>query len=207
VGVPPRDVLVNFIDNHDIPRFRYERPAIEALHNALFFLFTWDGIPSLYYGTEQELDGGNDPANREDLWASRHGAYDTTNATFRRIAALTRLRRAYPALRRGEVTIRWSSERTGGERDAGVFAFERTVAGERVLVVLNVHDGHESETRAPDEHGAGAMVTGFPAGTVLIDVATDAAGGERFTVEGGGRLVVRVPARGGRVLVPEGQVR
>lgn len=29
---------------------------------------TSDGIPTIYYGTEQKLSGGRDPANREDLW-------------------------------------------------------------------------------------------------------------------------------------------
>lgn len=31
------------------------------------------GIPVIYYGTEQELNGGNDPQNRESLWPH----YDT----------------------------------------------------------------------------------------------------------------------------------
>ena len=55
------DALVNFIDNHDVTRFLFDKPSLPALHNALAFLFTEDGIPCIYYGTEQEFSGGNDP--------------------------------------------------------------------------------------------------------------------------------------------------
>ena len=32
------------------------------------YLFTWDGIPCVYYGTEQGFAGGVDPKNREDMF-------------------------------------------------------------------------------------------------------------------------------------------
>ncbi|MCX7807246.1 MAG: alpha-amylase family glycosyl hydrolase, partial [Deltaproteobacteria bacterium] len=62
IGEKPRDVLVNFIDNHDVPRFLFERPdegGPHALRAALAYLLTQDGIPCIYYGTEQEFGGGN----------------------------------------------------------------------------------------------------------------------------------------------------
>jgi glycosidase len=60
---------------HDLARFLFayrelnetDEGAIEALRSALFFLFTWDGIPCIYYGTEQGFHGGVDPGNREDM--------------------------------------------------------------------------------------------------------------------------------------------
>ena len=55
------DALVNFMDNHDVTRFLFDKPSPAALQNALAFLLTEDGIPCIYYGTEQEFDGGNDP--------------------------------------------------------------------------------------------------------------------------------------------------
>jgi glycosidase len=71
-------VLVNFIDNHDVARLLYwaaqnkidNSPGRQRalLHNALLLLMTAEGIPCLYYGTEQEFRGGNDPSNREDMW-------------------------------------------------------------------------------------------------------------------------------------------
>ena len=69
IGLAPNQVLVNFLDNHDIAAVPVRRrPSVPALHNALFFLFTWDGIPAVYYGTEQLFAGGTDPKNREDMF-------------------------------------------------------------------------------------------------------------------------------------------
>ncbi len=79
IGVAPRDALVNFMDNHDVTRFLFDKPSTAALQNALAFLLTEDGIPCIYYGTEQEFNGGNDPTNRERLWDS---GFRTDGGTF-----------------------------------------------------------------------------------------------------------------------------
>jgi glycosidase len=196
IGVAPREALVNFLDNHDVTRFLFDKPSLPALHNALAFLFTENGIPCLYYGTEQELYGGNDPENRERLWDT---GYRTDGATFRFIQRLIKLRKAYAPLRRGDLTVRWATSHTGSERDAGIFAFERADGGRRVLVVLNTSDGHTAETA-----DASDMMTSFAAGTELHDVLSEA--GERVTVGAGGTLVVRLGPRQQRVFVPAGEV-
>ncbi|MCS6858565.1 MAG: alpha-amylase family glycosyl hydrolase, partial [Sandaracinaceae bacterium] len=118
IGEKPRDVLVNFIDNHDVPRFLFERPdegGPHALRAALAYLLTQDGIPCIYYGTEQEFGGGNDPANREPLWWS---GYSTNGLTFRWIAHFTRLRRRHRAFTHGSFDVVWATDRTGDESDA-----------------------------------------------------------------------------------------
>ncbi len=203
VGVAPAQVLVNFIDNHDLPRFLFEKPSVAALHAALAYLLTQDGIPCLYYGTEQQFDGGNDPANRENLWASPHGAYDTTNETFRWIARLTGIRRDYRALSRGDFVLRWTTDRTDEEQDAGIVAFERTTPeGDYALVVINSQGRHASETSA-SELGGEPMEVGAAAGSTLVDVLT----GERHTVSAAGTLAVRVEPHGVVILVPESDFR
>ena len=59
----------NFIDSHDIERFfNISGKRIDPLKNAITFALTAEGIPILYYGTEQTYYGGRDPANRESLW-------------------------------------------------------------------------------------------------------------------------------------------
>src|SRR5207248_7001718 len=71
IGVAPNKALVSFLDNHDVSRFLYEAAGDkDALRNALTLEMTEEGIPCLYYGTEQELAGGNDPSNREVLWTT-----------------------------------------------------------------------------------------------------------------------------------------
>ena len=66
IGVAPSKSLVNFMDNHDVSRFLFDAAGDKAaLRNAFVLLMTEEGIPCLYYGTEQDFAGGNDPSNRE----------------------------------------------------------------------------------------------------------------------------------------------
>jgi alpha-amylase len=200
VGLAPQQVLVNFLDNHDVARFLFDKPSIPALHSALFYLLTWDGIPCIYYGTEQQFAGGNDPANRERLWDT---GYDTGNETFQFIQRMIGIRKLYPPLRRGNVVIRWVTDHTGEEQDAHVYAFERTYEDETILVVGNVSDTRTSETA----FGGTEMQTSFPPGTELRNVAPGAESSDSYVVGAAGRLTVRVPARGGKILVRADRVR
>ena len=200
-GLAPNSTLVNFLDNHDLARFLHENADERTLHSALFFLLTWDGIPCIYYGTEQRFFGGNDPRNREDMGLGNptygYAPFDTTQETFQYVSQLIRLRRELPALRRGRVEVRWSTASAPGEADHGIFAFER-VEETAALVVFNASDNQESRTCAAD---GTCMQVSFPPGTVLVDRAP-MSDGATFTVAADGTLNVNVPARGGRVLVP-----
>ncbi len=91
IGVAPQNAMVNFLDNHDVARFLFDKPSIPALHNALAYLLTEDGIPCIYYGTEQEFSGGDDPRNRERLWDT---GFPTDGATFAWIQQLIKIRKA-----------------------------------------------------------------------------------------------------------------
>jgi alpha-amylase len=203
VGVAARDLLVNFLDNHDVPRFLFDKPSLPALHNALSFLFTEDGIPCVYYGTEQEFDGGNDPTNRERLWDT---GFRTDGATFKWIQKLIRIRKAYAPLRYGTIVVRWSTNDVANEEDANTFAFERTFANHTILVALNVSDTTAAETSTASMGGT-AMTTSFAPGQVLVDIL--AASGDpnaTLTVGAGGLLTVPLPARVTRILVPQTDV-
>lgn len=194
-GHAPRDILVNFIDNHDIPRFLYDQPSVPALKNALFFLLTQDGIPCIYYGTEQGFHGGNDPANREPLWES---GFDQNGDLFVHTQSLIALRKELEPLRRGDFNTRWASDRTASEEDAGIYAFERATESEVVLVVLNVNDDQTSHT---GWQGAGMPVS-FAPGTTLVEVwPTDSQ--RTFTVGSDSTVIVDVAPRGGSVLVAQ----
>jgi glycosidase len=205
IGLAPQKVLVNFLDNHDLPRFLFEGGTVPMLQNALFFLMTWDGIPCLYYGTEQLFAGGVDPRNREDMWrgneARGFAPFATDHEQFQLVSALIQMRKDNPALRRGETAILWSTDRPRGDRDSGIFAFERTTAEQRAVVVVNTADDQDSTTCAPVALGGACMQTGFSQGTVLRNVAPGNMG-ETYTVGAAGALEVTVPARGGMLLVP-----
>jgi glycosidase len=195
IGLSSQQVIVNFLDNHDVPRFLYEKPSLPALHSALAYLFFEEGIPNVYYGTEQGFDGGNDPRNREDL---SNSGYSTETPTFKWIAKVAGLRRAYLPLRRGTLEFLWTTEHTAEEQDAGIVAFERATAEQRVVVVINTSDAHRSETA----DGPREMRTGFAAGETVEDVLS----GEAFTVGAEGTLRVALDARQTRLLVPITQV-
>ncbi len=201
IETAPRDSLVNFIDNHDVARFLFDKPSPDALRNALAFLLTEQGIPCIYYGTEQELSGGNDPTNREVLWST---GYDTTGATFQWIQKLIAVRKAYAPLRRGTMAVKWSTKHVAAEQDAGIFAFERSYLGKTVLVVVNTSDTKTSETSAINV-GGGAMSTSFPSGTHLVEVLSNDPA-QALTTDAGGTLIVSVPPRGAKIFVPDGDV-
>ncbi len=212
IGLPPQQVLVNFLDNHDLPRFLFPSSTVAQLRTALAYLYTWDGIPCLYYGTEQVFDGGVDPKNREDMALGNPSplggtaplpGFDSTNEHFQFVKALIALRKKHEPLRRGDVSIRWSTTQPGARRDAGIFAFERSAGGKKVLVVLNASD-QDSETCAPATEGGACMTTSLAAGTVVDDEAPATAGSTpaSLTVGAGGTLTVSVPAHGFRIFVP-----
>lgn len=233
IGIAPRQVLVNFMDNHDVSRFLYGmNPTVvenlrmgdgrnctsgivdtrnprdverfrPRLFAALTYLLTEDGIPCIYYGTEQDFRGGNDPSNRERLWDT---GFNTTErradgsfTTFGWLRRLIALRRTYPALRRGSMAFRWTTTHTGSEPDAGIMAFERVDGSNYALVVIHAKDGN-AETSA----GMPMTVTA-PPGTELVDVLAERP--RTVTVGTGGATVIQMGPWQASVFVPRAQVR
>lgn len=180
VGVAPVHLPMHFIDNHDVPRFLFEQPDDRALYPALTYLLTAEGVPMLYYGTEQGLAGGNDPANREPLWATQ---YDTTGPLFQWIATLTQIRADEPALRRGDMSVVWSDP-----DGPGVLAWERFAGPDGALMVVNTAD--EARTALP--------LTRFAPGTQLVDLL----GGSGVVVAEDGTVDVAVDGRASAIYAP-----
>jgi glycosidase len=225
--LPPSQLLVNFLDNHDVSRYlspvdgcyTSADDAKRKLHSALSLLLTEDGIPCIYYGTEQEFSGGNDPENRERLFdtvldnvyrgaagAQRENlgqsGFSTDTDTFKWIAKLTRLRKQLAPLRRGDLRVAWATSRTAAESDAGILAFSRTYGQKTVLVVTNVHNNQVSQTA----FGTAAMLSPFPAGTRLTNVLADpydTTMENSYVVPADGTLTVRVSPRSTKILVPQ----
>ncbi|KAK4683535.1 alpha-amylase, partial [Tremellales sp. Uapishka_1] len=65
-----------FVNNADNPRFESTVTDTSLIKNAHAYALVGDGIPYVYYGSEDSFTGGADPANREALWGS---SYSTTN--------------------------------------------------------------------------------------------------------------------------------
>jgi glycosidase len=149
----PGRFFVTFLDNHDQKqRFNHSDASVGQVVLGLALLFCLPGIPCLYYGTEQSLQGTRDEKGRLTLWAfesvrealwGKPAAFDRKSFLFVTIGRLSKLRSGEIALRRGEIYFR---EVSGNGTDfgyssgaGGIVAFSR-ISGEReVLVVANTH--------------------------------------------------------------------
>lgn len=145
--------FVSFLDNHDQHgRFRHPSSPPNQITLGIALLFTLQGIPSLYYGTEAGLsgtiaaDGSPDltanESSREALWG-KPDAFDTGSETFDQVATISRLRAGEPAIRYGRMYFR---EVSGNGQDfghsagvGGVVAFSRILADREVTVVANTN--------------------------------------------------------------------
>jgi neopullulanase len=87
---------------------------------------TYPGAPCVYYGDEVGMQGGHDPDCRrtfpwdEGRWNQGLRAY---------VKQCIALRRAHPALRRGDYTRLYAN--------GDIYAFGRRLGGETLVVVLN----------------------------------------------------------------------
>jgi glycosidase len=140
--------FVTFLDNHDMrERIHFRDPAEpgrfdDQLVLALAGLFSLQGIPCLYYGTEQGLAGrgDSDQAVREALWG-RPGGFDRSHPFYQAVRRLATVRREQPALRYGRQYFRPISANGFdfglSSVPAGVLAFSRILNDQEVLVVAN----------------------------------------------------------------------
>lgn len=85
-------MIGSFMDNHDLPRFNSLTSDKSLSYNALTFTILNGGIPTVYYGTEQDIsDGKGDPSNREALWLYNDFSM-TASPSYARIASLNKIR-------------------------------------------------------------------------------------------------------------------
>jgi glycosidase len=140
--------FVTFLDNHDqSQRFRFEDQTNplrfdDQVTQGLACLFALQGIPCIYYGTEQGLcgRGGGDAAVREALWG-RPGGFDVTHPLFGAIETIAGVRATRPALRYGRQYFRPVSgdRRTFGISSSapGVLAISRVLNEDEVVIIAN----------------------------------------------------------------------
>ena len=133
---------VTFLDNHDLNERFHNAQYPEQTKLALTCLMTLQGIPCIYYGTEQELDGRGERREyvREALWG-RPSAFASDRPIYRLIRDLTRLRAENPTLRFGRQYFR---ECSGNGVDfgyspypGGVLAFSRILNDRELLIAAN----------------------------------------------------------------------
>src|SRR5260370_14793787 len=139
--------FVTFLDNHDVKeRIRFADPLDEHKFDAqvtlgLACLFGLQGIPCVYYGTEQGLHGrGTDEAVREALWGGP--GFDRTNPSYEALKNIASVRRQQPALRYGRQYFRPISGVDGhvygvSPFPGGILAFSRILNDREIVTVAN----------------------------------------------------------------------
>jgi hypothetical protein len=145
--------FVSFLDSHDKnERFNHPDSPPQQVLMGIALMFALQGIPSLYYGTEQGLDGTKDDQGRpqltcfesvrEALWG-KPNAFNQSAFFYQEISKIASVRAGCDALRYGRLYFRHVS---GNGKDfgypkgtGGIIAFSRILFEQEVVVVANTH--------------------------------------------------------------------
>ena len=207
--------FVTFIDNHDQMarphrRFMHQNPYQAQAILAVGYLLTSQGVPCIYYGTEQGFDGGGDHDSyvRECMFGGQWGAFDSTGHHFfnsdhpiyQRISEIATVRAREPALRYGRQYFR---EISGNGIDFGypmdgrcTLAYSRILDTTEILVVMNLEKTQRNDWITVD------LNLSSP-GIEMVNLIEPA---RRASVElRGKRAAVRVPLDGHQIalFIPE----
>lgn len=163
-----RDKVVSMFDDHDQvrkgedkARFCADRDGEKLIAAGMALNLLTEGIPCIYYGTEQYLDGngGNDRYLRECMFGGAFGPFRSSNRhvfnektkIYQQIMSMTDLRKRYIELRRGRQYLRQISgngfdfsypQKLAG-RMSTVIAWSRIFNNNEILIAINTN-AHES---------------------------------------------------------------
>ncbi|HEY4469461.1 MAG TPA: maltodextrin glucosidase [Klebsiella sp.] len=119
--------MFNQLDSHDTARFKsLLGKDVARLPLAVVWLFSWPGVPCIYYGDEVGVDGNNDPFCRKPFpWDPALQDGDLLDLYKR----MSTLRKASQALRYGGCQVIYAED--------NVVVFARVYKQQRVLVAIN----------------------------------------------------------------------
>ncbi|OYU28714.1 MAG: hypothetical protein CFE41_03655 [Burkholderiales bacterium PBB2] len=172
--------------------------AKQRLRLAVFFQMVFPGAPTIYYGDEVGLGGGEDPYNRAPYpWADEGGRPDLALlADFKR---LTTLRHAEPVLRHGSLSAPL-------HLDANVIVLARQDGEAWALTAMN-NAAQSRRVRVTLPSALVAQLQRAPSGQAALREALaplQAAKGSQPAYRlKGSVLELILPARSGRVLISE----
>lgn len=121
--------LFNLLSSHDTARFLTVcNQDLKKAHLAAVVQFSWVGVPSVYYGEELGMVGGEDPDNRRGM---RWDLVVESNPTLQVYKKLIVARRSSKALQSGKPMIL-----SANDQDQTI-AFARTTKTEATVTVIN----------------------------------------------------------------------
>jgi glycosidase len=206
--------FVTFVDNHDqmarpYRRFMHDNPFPRQAILAIGYLLTSQGVPCLYYGTEQGLNGGgpDDSYVRECMFGSNWGAFgtagrqcfNTQHEIYRGIQAIAAIRRQQPALRYGRQYFREISGNGiafGHPLDGQcTLAYSRILDTEELLVAMNLTDRTRTDCITVDRRlsSAGQVLRDLldPARRVTSEATADGRAFVRLTLPAHGLAIMK----------------
>nr|WP_321497893.1 alpha-amylase family glycosyl hydrolase [uncultured Methanolobus sp.] len=152
--------FVTFVDNHDqmirpYRRFMHGNNIWQQAVLAIVYLLTSQGIPCIYYGTEQGFDGGgeDDVCIRECMFGGNWGAFktkgyhffDDANPIYSCISKVAKVRMEEPALRYGRQYFRQTSSGAATDNSFSypttgncTLAYSRILDTTEILTVMNL---------------------------------------------------------------------
>lgn len=152
-------LLGTFSENHDNPRFASYTEDISLAANVLTFDLMYDGIPVIYYGQEQHLNGTSTPMNREALWLS---GYNDQTTLYQLTATLNSLRSQVIKLNDSYLDY-WSDVIYSDDHNV---AFRKGYDGNQVITILN-NNGANNQNFTLTVPGSG-----FPIGANVTEVVS-----------------------------------
>jgi glycosidase len=132
--------MITFIDNHDMDRF-LKGSDINSLKQALTFIFTIPGIPTIYYGTEQNFVETRAAMFEQGFASGGVDHFDTTTPTFQYIKELTELRKNIPTFRYGKVEILFADE-----LGPGPFIYKVKDESKSYIILMNTSSNKKHAT-------------------------------------------------------------
>lgn len=156
-GFPRADLMALFVDNHDLDRFSSLNSDPQALRSALVYVLFSEGIPIVYYGTEQAYNGTlDDDTNRAPLWFSGAFAKPTLDQPlYKFLAQIVALRKnlqiwnyphvdrettsSFHAFTRGPILVALTNSRNQVIETIGRFS-HNYLPGQRLCNALNPTD-------------------------------------------------------------------
>lgn len=175
-----QQTMANFLTSHDIQRFAQRAGGdIWKTYLALIFQMTYVGTPTIYYGDEYGMQGGNDPDNRRSFdWTQG----TTTNAAVALTQKLIAIRNQYAALRTGSFMSLLTDDTNK------LYSYGRFDQNHRVAVALN----NDSTTHT-------VTVPVWQLSMTNGSTVTDLLSGNTYTVSGG-NVTVSVNGHYGAIL-------
>tara|TARA_R110000772_G_scaffold22396_6_gene60599 strand:+ start:1 stop:1806 length:1806 start_codon:yes stop_codon:yes gene_type:complete len=164
---------VTFFDNHDVKRFLKNNGDGRSLELALATTLVSRGIPNVYYGSEQYVEGFGTDGNDGRVFMDTSSSFNQTTRAYRIIQKLSALRQQNDALAYGLTSILYST--------SDVLVMSRKFFEKEVIVAIN---------RSPyNTYSVPNLTTSMPVGTYNDVLTGELSGSTASVISAGGAQI------------------